>query len=99
MYRFIRTATVKNAALLPAALAFASQVTAHINASYSLKMRFGAEQFGGATIHWHFDAESLDQMQQLNNSLMEDRDYLALLDKYKETWLDGSLQDTLIRLA
>ncbi len=30
---------------------------------------------------------------------MEDRDYGALLDKYKDTWVDGSMHDTVVRLA
>ena len=99
MYRFIRTATVKNAAHLPSALAFASQVTAHLNKSYSLNMRFGAEQFGSPKIHWHFDADSLDEMQKVNEKLMEDRDYSALLEKYKGVWADGAMHDTIVRLA
>ena len=99
MYRFIRTATVKNAALLPAALTFAAEVTAHINKRYSLNMAFGTEQFGCANIHWHFDADSLDKMQQVNEKLLGDRDYAALLEKYKDVWAEGSMQDTVVRLA
>ncbi|TAM51752.1 MAG: hypothetical protein EPN57_16640 [Paraburkholderia sp.] len=98
MYRFVRTATVKNAALLPQALAFASEVTAHINKRYSLNMLFGAEQYGWARIHWHFDADSLDEMQRVNGRLMEDREYAALLDKYKDLWAEASMHDTVVRL-
>lgn len=99
MYRFIRTATVKNAAALPSALAFASEVTAHLNRSYSLNMRFGVEQFGCANIHWHFDADSLDKMQQINEKLMGDRDYAALLTKYQDIWAEGAMHDAVVRLA
>lgn len=99
MYRFIRTATVRNAALLPSALVFASEVTAHINNEYSLNMCFGAEQFGSPKVHWHFDADSLDRMQQVNERLMGDQDYVALLEKYKHIWADGAMRDTVIRLA
>jgi hypothetical protein len=99
MYRFIRTATVKNAALLPSALAFAAQVTEHLNKSYSINMRFGAEQFGNPCIHWHFDADSLDKMQQVNEKLMADRDYAALLEKYRDVWAEGAMHDTVVRLA
>lgn len=98
MYRFVRTATVKNAAVLPLALAFASEVTAHLNKSYSLKMLSGAEQYGCARIHWHFDADSLDEIQRINAKLMEDRDYAALLDKYKDVWVEGSMRDTVVRM-
>ncbi|RZF25647.1 hypothetical protein EVC45_32015 [Paraburkholderia sp. UYCP14C] len=99
MYRFIRTSTVKNAALLPSALAFASQVTAHLNKSYSLQMHFGVEQFGSLKVHWHFDSDSLDKMQQINEKLMEDQDYRSLLEKYKDVWEDGAMRDTVVRLA
>ncbi|AHI68436.1 hypothetical protein [Burkholderia thailandensis] len=99
MYRFIRTATVKNAAALPSALAFASEVTTHLNKSYALNMSFGAEQFGCSNIHWHFDSDSLDRMEQVNEKLMGDRDYAALLDKYQDIWAEGSMHDTVVRLA
>ncbi|UGS90870.1 hypothetical protein KOL96_23515 [Ralstonia wenshanensis] len=99
MYRFIRTATVKNAAVLPSALAFAAEVTAHLNKAYALNMRFGAEQFGSGNVHWHFDADSLDKMQQVNEKLLGDRDYAALLEKYKDVWAEGSMQDTVVRLV
>ena len=99
MYRYIRTATVKTAAQLPAAIAFAAQVTAQLNSRYTLNMRFGVEQFGRGRIHWHFDADSLDAMQKINAQLMEDRDYIALLDKFKDTWVEGSMRDTLVRLV
>ena len=99
MYRFIRTATVKNASLLPSALAFASQVTAHVNKAHALNMRFGVEQFGAANVHWHFDADSLDKMQHVNETLMEDRDYNAMLNKFKDTWAEGSMRDSVIRMV
>src|SRR5690349_6755680 len=99
MYRFIRTATVKNAAYLPSALAFASQVSAHLNSRYGVSMRFGAEQFGGAKVHWHFESDSLDKMQQLNEKLMEDREYAALLQKVQDIWAEGSMHDSLVRLV
>ncbi|MCR5891714.1 hypothetical protein E2P84_16320 [Burkholderia cepacia] len=99
MYRFIRTATVKNAAQIPSALAFAAQVTAHLNKSYAMNMQFGVEQFGSPRIHWYFDADSLDKMQQINEKLMADRDYGGLLEKYRDVWVDGATHDTVVRLA
>ena len=99
MYRFIRTATVRNAALLPQALAFAAEVTKHVNARHSVNMRFGVEQYGAPRVHWHFDVDSLDAMQKMNSALMEDRDYIGMLTKVRDTWVDGGLKDTLVRLA
>jgi hypothetical protein len=99
MYRFIRTATVRNGALMPTALMFASQVTAHVNNRYGLNMRFGAEQYGSSKIHWHFDIDSLDKMQQANEKMLEDREYIALLQKFQDTWLEGSMHDAVVRLV
>lgn len=51
-----------------------------------------------ATCHWHFDADSLDKMNALNAKLMQDRQYLGLLEKVKDIWVDGSLKDTVVNL-
>ena len=98
MYRFIRTVTVRHNAALPSALKFASEVTAHIKKHYDIAMMFGAELYGSPKVHWHFDIDSLDKMQQLNAKLMVDREYLGLLDKFKENWVEGSMKDTLVSL-
>ncbi|WP_395702814.1 hypothetical protein [Aquabacterium sp.] len=98
MFRFVRTATVRYGASYPAALKFAGEVTAYVNKHYEMGMRCGVEMYGAPRIHWHFDIDSLDRMQQFNAKLMADRDYFGLLDKYKETWVDGSLQDMLVAL-
>ncbi len=96
MFRFIRTATVRYAASVPAALKFAADVTAYVNKHHDMGMKFGAELYGSPKIHWHFDVDSLDKMQQFNAKLMADREYLALLDKFKEAWVEGSVKDTLV---
>lgn len=99
MYRFERTATVKTAGDLPAALQFATEVTSYLNKRHSLNMKCGAEIFGGAAIHWYFDAESLDGMTRLNSALLQDREYLGLLDKVKNVWKEGSMKDSIVGLA
>ncbi len=98
IYRFIRTATVKQPATIYTALQFASEVCAHINKQHSLGLRFGVEMFSGPVIHWHFEADSTDNIYELFGKLGQDREYLALLDKYKDTWLEGSLKDRLVAL-
>ena len=98
MFRFIRTVTVRYNASLPAALKFASEGSAHVNKHYEMGMKFGAEMYGSPKVHWHFDIESLDKMQQFNAKLMADRDYIGLLDKFKENWVEGSMKDTLVAL-
>jgi hypothetical protein len=59
-------------------------------------MKFGYVIFGEPTIHWHFESDSLDKLQQLSKTLMQDRDYFDILEKFKDAWLEGSLKDTVI---
>lgn len=99
MYRFIRTATVRTAAAMPTAVKFGGEITAYVNKRYSTNMRFGVEMYGSPKVHWHFESDSLDQMQKLNAELMHDRDYLGLLERYKDTWVDGSMKDMLVAFA
>ena len=46
MFRFERTAVVKHAAEVPAAVQFANDVTTYLNRQYKLDMKFGVELFG-----------------------------------------------------
>lgn len=96
MFRFIRTATARTAASLPAAIKFGTEVTDYLNKRYSINMKFGVEQYGGACLYWQFDSDSVDKMQHLNAELMGDGDYIKMLDKTKDLWVEGSMQDRLV---
>ena len=96
MFRFERCSTVRNPADIPAAVQFATEVTAYLNKQHSLNMKFGVDIFGAPCVHWYFDDESLDRMTKVNAALLKDRDYLRMLDKVKSIWLDGSMKDTVI---
>lgn len=96
MYHFTRTATVKNAADMPAAVQFAAEATSYLNKHHSVNMRFGVELFGAPSIHWYFDIESLDKANQLNATLLQDREYSAILNKGRALWADGGLKDTVV---
>jgi len=96
MYCAIRTLTAKDMA---AAIQFAGEVTAYLNKQYSLNMKFGVEMFGAQTIHWHLESDSADKIHRLSAKLMQDPEYLALLEKYRHTWLEGSIKDTLVAFA
>ena len=63
-----------------------------------MRPKFGIELFGEPVIHWHFKSDSADKIYELFGKLGQDRDYLALMDKYKDTWLEGSLEDRLVAL-
>jgi hypothetical protein len=99
MFRFIRRATVKTAANQAAGLQWAAEASAYLNKTYSLDLKYGAELFGKAKIHWHFDADSLDKITAMNAKMMQDREYAALLEKGKALWVDGSLKDTIVFIA
>jgi hypothetical protein len=99
MYRFIRTAIVKTGAGVPAALQWAGEASAYLNKTYSLNLKYGMELFGECKIHWHFDTDGLDKTTAINAKMMQDREYVAMLDKAKAFWLEGSLQDTIVSIV
>jgi hypothetical protein len=99
MYRFIRTAAAKDAGGVSSALKFAAETTAYLNTRYSLGIKFGVELYGRPNIHWHFDIESTDKFHEVSVKLLQDPEYQALLAKYKDAWLEGSLKDTLVAFA
>lgn len=98
MHLFIRSVTVKHAASAAAALQFAGEVCAYVNKTYKVKMKFGMEVFGHMRIYWLLDMDSVDTAMAMNQKMLADADYLALLHKGKEFWVEGSLKDRLIRL-
>ena len=99
MYRMIRTATVRTASKSAAAMQCAGEITAYLNKTYSLNMKFGMEIFGAGKIHWHLETDSLDKITAINAKVMQDPEYQALLEKGKDLWLEGSLKDTLVAIV
>ncbi|NBO76717.1 MAG: hypothetical protein EBV28_06885 [Betaproteobacteria bacterium] len=98
MYRFIRIAQPRNADHVPAALQFSTELTAHMNRTYSLSMKAGIEMFGDGHLHWHYEADSIHQVTEINRRLMMDRAYLALLEKNTNLWVEGSMKDKVVSL-
>ena len=99
MYRMIRTATVTTASKSAAAMQLAGEITAYLNKTYSLNMKFGMEIFGAGKIHWHLETDSLDKITAINAKVMQDREYQALLEKGQGLWLEGGLKDTLVAIV
>ena len=99
MFQFIRNVIPKNGALVPAALQFAADVSAHVNKTYAINLRYGIQLFGPPRVDWEFESDSLDKMSALNAKLMQDREYLKMLDRAKELWVEGSLVDTIVSFA
>ncbi len=98
MYRFVRTVRPRTAANLAPALAWAAEVTAYVNRTYALNLKFGGELFGKGRIHWHFDTDSLDKISAVNAKMLQDREYQALLEKGKALWLEGSFKDGIVAM-
>ena len=98
MYRFIRTATVKNAALTPSAMGFATELTGWINKTFETNLVVGLEHFGGLRIHWHMDVPNLQTVEEINTRLTNDKDYWNWLERGKEFWVEGSLHDFIVRI-
>jgi len=96
MYRFTRVVTTKTVHDLAPGVQFATEVIAYVNKTYSLKMKYGVEVFGGTKIHFTWDADSLDKIMEINAKVAQDREYLGMLGKNKHLWLEGSVKDTLV---
>ena len=99
MYRFIRTARPMTVAELAPAMQWAGEVTAYVNKTYAINLKYGVDLFGKGRIHWHFDADSLDKITGMNARMMQDRDYQGLLAKGKSLWLEGSYEDTIVAIV
>jgi hypothetical protein len=99
MFRFERTTTVKSVADMPAAMQFAAEVTGYLNKQHSLKMDFGAEVFNEYRVHWYFDFESVDKLSAMGMTLLQDAKYTEMLAKGRAFWVEGSLRDTIVKLA
>lgn len=99
MHLFIRSLTVKHAASAAAALKFAGEISAYVHKTYQVNMKFGMEVFGHMRIYWLLDMDSVDAAMAMNQKMLVDADYQALLGKGKDFWVEGSLKDKLIRLS
>ncbi len=99
MFRFERRAAVKHVADMPAAVQFAAEVTSYLNKRHSLNMKCGVELFGTGSVHWFYDLESLDKSVQLNAALLQDREYIEMVNKSRGLWVDGSFRDTIVTLV
>lgn len=99
MHLFTRTVRVKNAASMAAGIRFATEICAHVNKTYHVKMRFGIEVFGHTKIYWFLDFDSIDQSLAMNQKMLADNDYQNLLGKGKDLWVEGSMKDRLVRMV
>ncbi|HEX8790989.1 MAG TPA: hypothetical protein VF765_08545 [Polyangiaceae bacterium] len=93
----MRRATVRNVADLPAVVGWSMELNGYVNKTYDIHLKTGLELFGTPTVHWHFETDSLDKISALNQKLLQDRTYIAMLEKAKPYWMDGSLKDEIVQ--
>jgi hypothetical protein len=98
MYTFNRTVTINSGVNTPKAVGFSVELTGYLNKTYGLNLRCGMELFNKSTIHWQFDVDGLDKIAAINQRLLEDKSYWAMLEKGKEYWVEGSQRDTIVTL-
>jgi hypothetical protein len=96
MYRFTRYATLQNAAIVPQAIGWSTELCGYLNKTYKLPLKAGVELFGNLNVHWEFEMDSLDKMSELNTKLLSDKSYLQLLEKGKDFWVAGTVKDQIV---
>ncbi len=98
MFRFQRVATIKLTSNLPKAVEFSMKVGTMLKENYDLNISGGVEVFGQARVHWYFDVNSLDALTEINGKLLADPKYNALIEEYGDIWVEGSSQDTIVKM-
>jgi hypothetical protein len=53
--------------------------------------------FGTPTVHWQLEIDSLDTLAALNQKVLQDKTYTAMLEKVADYWLEGSLRDEIVK--
>lgn len=100
MYKITRTATLKNAAMLPKAVGWSKELTGFVNANYKgFDLNVGVEMFGKAAIHWSYQAKTLADLEAANLKLMQDQKYWSMIESGKDFWVEGSLKDTIVMVV
>ncbi len=99
MIRFTRHATLKNASYVPKALGWATEFNAYFNDNYDVELHFGMELFGANRLFWYADVDEVATLEEINMKIMQDTDYWGMIEKGKEFWVDGSLQDEVVKLV
>jgi hypothetical protein len=96
MYRFTRSATLLNATVVPQAIGWTMELNGYLNKTYKVNLKAGMEMFGSLKIHWEMEIDSLDKLSEINTKLIQDKTYFQMLEKGKEFWVNGSVQDCIV---
>lgn len=78
---------------------FAKEVADFVNTKYApVSVQVYSELFGELnTIYWQTDYDDLATLEDIHAKLMADRDYLAIVSKGSDIFIEGSLHDTLMK--
>jgi hypothetical protein len=87
---------VRNAADTPNVMGFAHELTGWLNKRYNVNIRVGTELFGNLRIHWMLEAKTLAELHELNGRMAKDREYWSYLEKGRDFWVPGSMQDSVV---
>jgi hypothetical protein len=98
MIRFSRQLTLKNSSYVPKAMGWAGEFTGWMNEKYDLELKFGLEMFGGLKVTWFMDADSLGDVEAVNQKILADTEYWGWVEKSSEFWVNGSLKDTVVNV-
>ena len=101
MVRFHRSARTARGRRFLEALGWAKEVAEYINSKYpEATILVFAEQYGAAgTIHWYADYEDVATVDRIGSELLAGEDYQSILDNSAELFIEGSINDTLMRSA
>jgi membrane-bound lytic murein transglycosylase MltF len=98
MFRFHRTAVLSPSANLAEAARFAKEISEYTSRKYGLKVECGLQMFGRPSLHWFCDAEDINELTGTLAKFYGDAEYMALVDRMKDHYVPGTLQDMLVRL-
>lgn len=101
MFRFYRTARVKNSQkLFVEAVQWAKELAEYMNSTYSLSMQVYTEILGDSrSIYWYIDHKSLAAVEEFGVKLLSDQKYSAMVDKGADFFIEGTFRDKIMRLV
>ncbi len=99
MYRWHRVAQVSRGKFFEA-LQWAKQISEYVNANHSPgNAQAYLELFGQTgTIHWYADYDDLSTLEKVNQALLADPKYAAMLNEATGLFIEGKTKDTLIQM-
>jgi hypothetical protein len=97
MVRWMRTARA-NATKVPQAIQWAKEIAEHVKSKHGGELSVYMDTFGEyPTIRWIADVESLAVLEQRFGQIMTDQAYWQAIAKADDLFIQGSINDTVMR--